>query len=67
LSQTSTNEKQFKKSIEFFPKKIYIENLNESEEDQRKYPIESKLEIKDLVPKLKPIEIHLVPSKLRIN
>ena len=67
LSQTSTNEKPFKKSIEFFPKKIYIEDLNESEEVQRKYPIESKLEIKDFVPKLKPIEIHLVPSKLRLN
>ena len=67
LSQTSSNEKQFKKSIEFFPKKIYIEELNESEEVQRKYTIESKLEIKDFVPKLKPIEIHLIPSKLRLN
>ena len=67
LSQTSTNEKQFKKSIEFFPKKIYIEELNESEEVQRKYTIENRLEIKDFVPKLKPIEIHLVPSKLRLN
>ena len=67
LSQTSSNEKQFKKSIEFFPKKIYIEELNESEEVQRKYTIENKLEIKDFVPKLKPIEIHLIPSKLRLN
>ena len=67
LSQNSSNEKQFKKSIEFFPKKIYIEELNESEEVQRKYTIENKLEIKDFVPKLKPIEIHLIPSKLRLN
>jgi len=67
LSQNSTNEKQFKKSIEFFPKKMYIEELNESEEIQRKYTIESILEIKDFVPKLKPMEIHLVPSKLRLN
>jgi hypothetical protein len=67
LSQTSSNEKQYKKSIEFFPKKIYIEELNESEEVQRKYTIENKLEIKDFVPKLKPIEIHLIPSKLRLN
>ena len=67
LSQTSTNEKQYKKSIEFFPKKIYIEELDESEEVQRKYTIESRLEIKDFVPKLKPMEIHLVPSKLRLN
>ena len=47
--------------------KIYIEELNESEEVQRKYTIENKLEIKDFVPKLKPIEIHLIPSKLRLN
>lgn len=67
LSQNSSNEKQYKKSIEFFPKKIYIEELNESEEVQRKYTIENKLEIKDFVPKLKPIEIHLIPSKLRLN
>ena len=67
LSQNSSNEKQFKKSIEFFPKKMYIEELNESEEVQRKYTIENKLEIKDFVPKLKPIEIHLIPSKLRLN
>jgi len=67
LSQNSANEKQFKKSIEFFPKKIYIEELDESEEVQRKYTIESRLEIKDFVPKLKPMEIHLVPSKLRLN
>ena len=67
MSQNSSNEKQFKKSIEFFPKKIYIEELNESEEVQRKYTIENKLEIKDFVPKLKPIEIHLIPSKLRLN
>jgi len=67
LSQNSTNEKQFKKSIEFFPKKMYIEELNESEEVQRKYTIENRLEIKDFVPKLKPMEIHLVPSKLRLN
>jgi hypothetical protein len=67
LSQNSSNEKQYKKSIEFFPKKMYIEELNESEEVQRKYTIENKLEIKDFVPKLKPIEIHLIPSKLRLN
>jgi hypothetical protein len=67
LSQNSSNVKQYKKSIEFFPKKMYIEELNESEEVQRKYTIERKLEIKDFVPKLKPIEIHLVPYKLRLN
>ena len=66
-SQASTNEKQYKKSIEFFPKQMNIEELNESEDVQRKYTIESRLIIKDFVPKLKPIEINLVPSKLRLN
>ena len=28
LSQNSANEKQFKKSIEFFPKKIYYNNYS---------------------------------------
>ena len=35
---------------------------------KRKYSLEEKLVIKkDFVPQLKPIEIHLVPSKLRLN
>ena len=35
---------------------------------KRKYSFEEKLVIKkDFVPQLRPIEIHLVPSKLRLN
>ena len=61
--------KGFKKSIGFFPKKIYIEKPEPDEKNMnnRKYSMEEHLIIKDFVPQLKPIEIHLVPSKLRLN
>ena len=61
--------KAFKKSIGFFPKKIYIEKPEEEEKNinKRTYSMEEHLIIKDFVPQLKPIEIHLVPSKLRLN
>ena len=60
----------FKKSMGFFTKKIYIEKPEIEEEKQtnnRKYSMEEHLIIKDFVPQLRPIEIHLVPSKLRLN
>ncbi len=61
--------KNFKKSIGFFSKKIYLEKpeLEEKVTSNRKYSMEPHLVIKDFVPQLKPIEIHLVPSKLRLN
>ncbi len=61
--------KKFKKSIGFFPKKIFIEKpeLDEKKVNNRKYSMEEHLIIKDFIPKLKPIEIHLVPSKLCLN
>ena len=61
--------KVLKKSIGFFPKKIYIEKPEEVEKNlnNRKYSMEEHLIIKDFVPQLRPIEIHLVPSKLRLN
>ena len=61
--------KGLKKSIGFFPKKIYIEKPEPEDNhiNNRKYSMEEHLIIKDLVPQLKPIEIHLVPSKLRLN
>ncbi len=57
------------KSIGFFSKKIYIEKpeTDENNSNKRKYSMEEQLIIKDFVPQLKPIEIHLVPSKLRLN
>ena len=61
--------KGLKKSIGFFPKKIYIEKPEPDEKhiNNRKYSMEQHLNIKDFVPQLKPIEIYLVPSKLRLN
>lgn len=62
-------DKNFKKSIGFFSKKIFLEKpeLEEKATYNRKYSMEPHLVIKDFVPQLKPIEIHLVPSKLRLN
>ena len=63
--------KNLKKSLGFFSKNnLYMENLDSNLDNQikRKYSMEEKLVIKkDFVPQLKPIEIHLVPSKLRLN
>ena len=47
-----------------------MENIDSNLDNQikRKYSMEEKLVIKkNFVPQLKPIEIHLVPSKLRLN
>jgi len=60
----------FKKSIGFFQKKnLYMEDIDTNIYDKkRKYSMEENLVIKkDFVPQLRPIEIHLVPSKLRLN
>ena len=62
--------KNFKRSLGFFPKKnLYMEDIDTNIYDKkRKYSMEEKLVIKkDFVPQLRPIEIHLVPSKLRLN
>ena len=61
--------KKFKKSVDFLSKKIYLEEpeLEEKTTSNRKYSMEQHLVIKDFVPQLKPIEIHIVPSKLRLN
>lgn len=59
----------FQKSIGFFPKKIYLEEpeIEDNIANKRKYSMEEHLIIKDFVPHLKPIEMHLVPSKLNLN
>lgn len=54
-----------KKSIEFFPSKI---NIDEGPIlSKRKYTLEPQHFIRDFVPKIKPLEVNLVPSKLRLN
>ena len=61
------NTSENKKSIDFFPKNINIDKIDKSPDVHRKYTVENKLIIKDFVPQLRPIEIHVVPSKLRLN
>ena len=61
---------KFKRSLGFLSKKnLYMEDIDTNIYDKkRKYTMEEKLVIKkDFVPQLRPIEIHLVPSKLRLN
>lgn len=57
-----------KKSFDHFPKNMDIEDPN-STNIKRKYTmeVENSSSIKNFVPRLKPIEIHIVPSKLRLN
>lgn len=66
-NNTQLNEKFPKKSIDFFPKKINIEKVDNSLDVYRKYTMENQLIIKDFVPQLKPIKINIVPSKLCLN
>lgn len=58
--------KDFKKSMGFFSKKSYIEKP-EQDNKKRKYSFDEKSIIKNFVPKIKPININLVPSKLILN
>lgn len=64
-----TNDKIQKKSIDLFPKKINIDELelDNSFDIHRKYTIETQLMIKDFVPQLRPIKTHIVPPKLSLN
>ena len=59
-SLTDELNKDFKKSIGFFSKKIFIEKPepDEKKANTRKYSMEEHLVIKDFVPQLKPIDIH---------
>ena len=71
-SSTDYVIQNLKKNLGFFPKKnLYMEdidsNFNLHSKKKRKYSLEEKLVIKNFVPQLKPIEIHLVPSKLCLN
>ena len=61
------NDKIPKKSIDIFPKKINIEKIAKNLDVYRKYTMENQLIIKDFVPQLKPIKIHIIPPKLCLN
>lgn len=69
LGQKEENMKDntYKKSIDFFPKKLNIEQPDENEYRQRKYTLQSNIKIKDFVPQIKPLKINIIPSKLRLN
>ena len=58
-----------KKSFDHFPKNMDIEEPNSIANIKRKstMEVENSSSIKNFVPRLKPIEIHIVPSKLRLN
>ena len=58
-----------KKSFDHFPKNMDIEEPNSITNIKRKctMEVENSSSIKNFVPRLKPIEIHIIPSKLRLN
>lgn len=64
---SNKDNSKYKKSVDFFPKKMNIEEPDKNEHKQRKLSDDNYLLIKDFVPKLKPIEINIIPSKLRLN
>jgi len=65
------NENKIKKSNLFLKKKIYLEKPEEEENNciikKKNHSMEENLQLKSLVPHLKPMEMHLVPSKLCLN
>jgi hypothetical protein len=61
-------EKQFKNSIDIFPKGMDIEEPDDSDYKKRKTTLEYNLkDIKSFVPRIKPIKMYIIPSKLRLN
>ena len=67
ISENNNIEKLYKNSIDFFPKKMNIEEPEEKEYIRRKYTLEKNLKIKGFVPQLKPIKMYMIPSKFRLN
>lgn len=57
-----------KKSFDHFPKNMNIEDDNSIENNKRKYTLEIDINsIKNFVPRLRPMKIHIIPSKLRLD
>ena len=59
-------KKFYKRSVDFFPKKMEIDELDD-DNTKRRNTIAMCGNIKNFVPQIKPIKIDLVPSKLRLN
>ena len=60
-------KKPYKRSVDFFPKQMDLEQIQEEDITKRRNTISKFGKIKNFVPQLKPIKIDLVPSKLRLN
>ena len=58
--------KQYKKSVDFFPKKMEIDGIKE-DITKRRNTISLCGKIKNFVPQIRPIKINIIPSKLRLN
>ena len=56
----------YKKSVDFFPKKMEIEEIDE-DITKRRNTIDKCGNIKNFVPKIRPIKNDIIPSKLRLN
>ena len=59
-------KKQYKRSVDFYPKQMEIEEIDE-DITLRRNTISKFGKIKNFVPQLKPIKIDIIPSKLRLN
>ena len=61
------NQNTYKKSIDFFPKKLNIEQPDENETNKRKYTFQNNIKIMNFVPQIKPMKAYTIPSKFRLN
>ena len=62
-SQTKKPKKHYKRSVDIFPKKMEIDEIEEDFSKRR-----NTISIKgNYVPQIKPIKINIIPSKLRLN
>ena len=65
-SKVENSKKNKKFSVDFFPKKMEIDEI-EDDLVKRRNTISLCGNIKNFVPQIKPIKIDIVPSKLRLN
>ena len=64
--EKSKNRKNKKFSVDFFPKKMEIEEIDD-DIGKRRNTISMCGKITNFVPQIKPIKIDIIPSKLRLN
>ena len=62
-TQIKKPKKYYKRSVDFFPKKMEIDEIDEDFKKRR-----NTISIKgNYVPQIKPIKVNIIPSKLRLN